>query len=241
MSDELHLSALPAEQQQIWDALSEADLSGFMLYGGTALALRYGHRLSVDFDFFGSQPVTPEKMAQRIPWLADHTDMVLQDEQDTYTVQVTCPGITSDNSVKLSFFGNVGFPTLDPPHQASNNIEIAAVRDILATKLKAVHGRTEPKDYIDIAEILRRSNSPVSQLQEGLADYAVLFPSANQSIALKALCWFAHEDLEVVNPSTRKLLTDTVLAVRSIPEPKAVFRPRIGQRRTHEPNGDINL
>jgi len=31
----------------------------FILYGGTALALRLGHRESVDFDFFSSETVIP--------------------------------------------------------------------------------------------------------------------------------------------------------------------------------------
>ncbi len=228
MSDNLYLSSLPSEQQKIWGAFAEADMSGFMLYGGTALALHYGHRLSVDFDFFGSQPVTAESIAKRIPWLTQHIDDTLQDEKDSYTVQVTCPGMETRDTVKLSFFGEVGFPTLDPPVVASNDIEIASTRDILATKLKAVHGRVEAKDYIDIAEILHRSSDPVLQLGEGLADYVTLFPNANPSIPLKALCWFKDDELSAVNQSTRAFLQETVCKVTHIPKAKPAFRSHIG-------------
>ncbi len=228
MNGDLHISALPPEQQGIWNAFSDADLSGFMLYGGTALALRYGHRLSVDFDFFGAPAVTSRAIERRIPWLKNHTVDVLQDETNTYTVQVSCPGMVTGNSVKLAFFGEMGFPTLDAPIVAANGVEVASPRDILATKLKAVHGRIEAKDYIDIAEILQRSEDPVTRLAEGLADYITLFPNANPSIPLKALCWFTDGELSAVNSSMRQFLEETVSKVSTIPPVKPVFRAQIG-------------
>ena len=42
---------LPDAQRKIWPQLA-AFKERFVLYGGTALALRLGHRQSVDFDFF---------------------------------------------------------------------------------------------------------------------------------------------------------------------------------------------
>ena len=41
---------LPRVQQQLWPELSATVAMGFVLYGGTAIALRLGHRPSVDFD-----------------------------------------------------------------------------------------------------------------------------------------------------------------------------------------------
>ncbi|WP_373321508.1 nucleotidyl transferase AbiEii/AbiGii toxin family protein [Rivihabitans pingtungensis] len=37
--------------------LAQASKLGFVLYGGTAIALRLGHRESVDFDFFSDRPL----------------------------------------------------------------------------------------------------------------------------------------------------------------------------------------
>jgi hypothetical protein len=37
--------------------LGPARSLGFVLYGGAAIALRLGHRQSVDFDFFSSRPL----------------------------------------------------------------------------------------------------------------------------------------------------------------------------------------
>lgn len=47
-----HFEILPSAQIQLWKELQPLKKLGFVLYGGTALALRLGHRVSVDFDFF---------------------------------------------------------------------------------------------------------------------------------------------------------------------------------------------
>lgn len=228
MKAELQLSVLPTEQQEIWNAFLDADLSDFMLYGGTALALQYGHRISVDFDFFGSTQVTPALMQKRIPWLADNTVAVLQNSKNTYTVQAHSPTSPDGKTVKLSFFGELNFPTMGEPIQAENSLEVASVRDLLATKLKAVYGRIEAKDYIDIAEILKRSDAPAKLLEKGLSDYQVLVNAPDAASPLRALCWFGEGDLSSVDQAARALLESTAAQVGDIPEPEPFFRPKIG-------------
>jgi len=45
------LNILPTSQRALWKEL-KATPKHFVLYGGTALALRLGHRISEDFDCF---------------------------------------------------------------------------------------------------------------------------------------------------------------------------------------------
>jgi hypothetical protein len=52
------LDILPASQRALWKEL-KATPRHFVLYGGTALALRLGHRVSEDFDFFTSATFQP--------------------------------------------------------------------------------------------------------------------------------------------------------------------------------------
>ncbi|MDP2367491.1 nucleotidyl transferase AbiEii/AbiGii toxin family protein [Rhodoferax sp.] len=54
------MDVLPQAQQRLWPQLSHAADLGYVLYGGTAIALRLGHRPSVDFDFFCEKPVDHE-------------------------------------------------------------------------------------------------------------------------------------------------------------------------------------
>jgi hypothetical protein len=42
----------------------------FVLHEGTAIALRLGHRASVDFDFFTSESFKPEKILSGVPLLS---------------------------------------------------------------------------------------------------------------------------------------------------------------------------
>ena len=51
------LHILPESQQSLWPSLAPLAQQGFVLYGGTAIALRLGHRISVDFDFFRTYAV----------------------------------------------------------------------------------------------------------------------------------------------------------------------------------------
>ena len=44
------------------------DLS-FVLYGGTAVALRLGHRVSIDFDFFKAEPLEKARIAASFPFV----------------------------------------------------------------------------------------------------------------------------------------------------------------------------
>ena len=47
------LDSLPPPQRRLWDELGTLPAE-FVLYGGTAIALRLGHRQSEAFDFFGA-------------------------------------------------------------------------------------------------------------------------------------------------------------------------------------------
>jgi len=59
-----NLSMLPPPQVRLWQELGSTPES-FKLYGGTALALRLGHRSSVDFDFFSNAPFDPDAWHRR--------------------------------------------------------------------------------------------------------------------------------------------------------------------------------
>ena len=82
----LQLQILPTaqQQQQLWPSLAVLRPVGCALYGGTAIALRYGHRISVDIDFFTSKPLDRRTLSSALPWL--NQAEVLQDQPETLTV-----------------------------------------------------------------------------------------------------------------------------------------------------------
>lgn len=174
---------LPATQKKVWPFLESVKNLGFCLYGGTALALRFGHRESVDFDFFSSRCIDKDSLVRHVPLLA-HA-IVIQDAPNTYVVLAAPPG--SDEAVKLSFFGGFEFGRVDAPELTDDGVLLAAsVRDLMATKLKVVFDRVEPRDYIDIAEMLGRGHT----LALGINDALALFPRFSPGICLKTLAYF---------------------------------------------------
>lgn len=50
---------------------SQPELNGMRLVGGTSLALQYGHRQSIDLDFFGHQPVSNEDILAMLKRVGD--------------------------------------------------------------------------------------------------------------------------------------------------------------------------
>ena len=187
-----------------------------MLYGGTALALRLGHRQSEDFDFFSDQPFKPTSLRESIPYLK-HAEMT-QFQDNTVTAIVDRNG-----PVKLSFFGALGIKRVqDPDVVEENGIQIASMMDILASKLKTVQSRAEAKDYRDIVGTLNAGLT----LAEGLAAAGAIYGKEfNGALSLKALTFFEDGDLPSLTPETRKKLLGAATSVNLKELPFIAARP----------------
>jgi len=56
------MNVLPPAQVELWPKLILLTDLGMTLYGGTAVALRLGHRESVDFDFFTDKEISKDSL-----------------------------------------------------------------------------------------------------------------------------------------------------------------------------------
>lgn len=178
--------------------------SGFVLYDGTAIALRYGHRQSVDFDFFAHRPFDPDELLAQIPFLAEAE--VVQRGVNTLTCQVARGGW-----VQMSFLGVPRLGQVAPPDiAAGNDLPVASPMDLAGTKISVVQKRAEIKDYIDIDRlIIAGIGLPVALAAAG-AIYGDVF---NPQISLKALCYFDDDELAALSEDVRDRLVDAVSAV----------------------------
>ena len=206
------LSILPEGQQRLWSQLGPVTRLGFVLYGGTAIALRLGHRQSVDFDFFTEKPLDPKALDAAFPILRQAT--LLQTGMDTLTFNVAASN-GSQQPVKVSFFGGIGFGRYAAPQTTQDGVlQVASLHDLTATKLKVVLQRVESKDYQDIAAMLKAG----VDLSLGLAIAKAMFGSAFQpSESLKALTWFEGGDLHRLGDEDKRTLIESAGAVRSLP------------------------
>lgn len=203
------LDILPAAQLKLWPELRPVRELGFVLYGGTAIALRLGHRQSVDFDFFSSRPVDREALRQALPFL--RTTRVRQDNRNTFEVATA-------SGVRLAFFGGLDFGRVGrPQHTEDGVLRVASLADLMASKLKVILQRSEAKDYQDIAAMVRAG----VRVDAGLAAAEKIFkPTFPPSESLKALVYFEGGDMPRLSAVDRKVLIEAAGAVKSLPRVK---------------------
>jgi hypothetical protein len=200
------LDILPAAQRNLWPMLGEVP-PHFVLYGGTALALRIGHRVSVDFVFFSHEPFVPAELLKSLAMLKDAK--LLQSVANTLTVVV--------NSVKVSFFGALTFGRVGEPDISSDKaVEIASLLDLAGTKAAVVTQRAESKDYIDLLALV---DGGVSLPQAIGAAVALMGERYNPLLTLKALVYFGDGDLHTLSPAQKERLTSLAATdLKSIPQ-----------------------
>lgn len=207
------MEILPDSQTKLWPKLANSKNLKMTLYGGTALALRLGHRKSIDFDFFTSSDITSSDLSREFPFLNDSGVRVLQSENNTYTYLVPSePGVTDPRKmVKLSFFGGINFGRVGEPSLTSDGVmQVASLEDLMSTKLKVILQRVELKDYVDVAALIQSGAS----LKRGLSSAGLMFGSAfSPADALKTLTYFKGGDLEDLDEGVKKYLVKEVSAV----------------------------
>lgn len=212
------MQILPPAQQRLWPELRKLTELGYVLYGGTAVALQLGHRQSVDFDLFTEKQLDKESIRKAVPWIAAST--VLQEDAATYTVLADTDPATAP--VKVSLFADIGFGRVgDPLTTVDGVLQVASLEDLMATKLKVLLQRVESRDYRDVAAMLVAG----VRLDHGLGAARALFgPAFQPSECLKALVYFQGGDLETLTAHERATLIDAVSAVSDLPQVKVKAR-----------------
>jgi hypothetical protein len=148
-------------------------LKDFALVGGTALALRLGHRISADIGLFTNTPFNSNQFAEYL--------------QSEFKFS---PDFIADNTINGEINGII-VDCIEHQYQwiekydSFDGIRLAGYKDIAAMKLNAISGNgTRLKDFIDVAYL-----SEVLSLNEMLHAYHQKYTS-NPLIALKSLVYF---------------------------------------------------
>lgn len=207
---DLHLDILPPAQKKLWPLLKDIPKE-FILYGGTAVALQLGHRVSVDFDFFSDFPLDKNKLVNQFPLLEKYK--LVQPELNT----IDCIVDFLEGPIKLQFLAGLGNRqkrVAAPLTAKDNQLKIASLKDLFATKLNTIQHRAECKDYIDIDAIIKSGLS----LEEGLGcAVAVYGKSFDPASSLRALCSYRDGDLNELKNEIKERLSTHAAAVEKIP------------------------
>ena len=141
----LYINAVSAKLMELTAELQhDIVLKDYILGGGTALALQLGHRTSKDIDLFTTGKQDNYRLIEYFSKNFKSFDIV---HVDTYILRLVIHNI----SVDLMSTNQI---ILETPVE-EGNVRLFGIKDIAAMKLRAVLLRNEPKDYIDIAFILK--------------------------------------------------------------------------------------
>ena len=119
-------------------------LKNFYLVGGTALALYYGHRRSIDLDLFSTDDFQNEDI---LPYLEKIPGFTYSNIHNPIGLFAFIGDIKVD-LVKHHYFSLIAPPVIE------NSVRMFSIEDIAAMKVAAVLKRAAKKDFWDISELL---------------------------------------------------------------------------------------
>lgn len=167
----------PHTLELIKNVMSKKVFNGLRLVGGTALALQYGHRSSIDIDLFGSLNIDNDELRVIISKFG--TLKVIKESENIKIYIV--------DGIKIDIV-NYSYPWLEPAI-VEDGIRLASPVDIAAMKINAVEGRGTKKDFIDIYVLLQHYS-----LSDILNYYSLKYPEHSFFRALMSLTYFDDAD-----------------------------------------------
>ncbi len=156
-------------------------LNEFYLVGGTALALHFGHRLSVDLDLFSTTEFNNEALI--VPLQEKFAGFVYRNTHNPIGLFGSIDGI------KVDFVKHHHHPLIENPVN-EGGIRILSIPDIMAMKIAAIMKRGVKKDFWDIAELLQYYS-----VEDFIRFYTKKYPSQQLLVSVPfALTYFSDAD-----------------------------------------------
>lgn len=188
---------LPPETEKTWHFLStQRALAGFVLVGGSALALRIHHRLSEDLDLAWPAPQLPRARIDALRHSADETGFTFKRNDDETAAREFAEGGLALHDYQQDFLVHglvkVSLFAPDPPmvrilagQPSETGPRLATLQEIFQTKCLVSAVRSKSRDWIDLFLLLRDHGFT-------LHDYAAVFAAsgdeAQRAIGLSRLC-----------------------------------------------------
>ena len=154
------------------------ELENMRLVGGTSLALQYGHRRSIDLDFFGE---TTEDVDELTDALKEHVKQVVVGGHSKRIKAYFLNGVKVD-------IVNYSYAWIDKPI-IENGLRLASPRDIAAMKVNAVIGRGTKKDFIDIYYLLKHYS-----FNDLIQFYLQKYPNGSEYRAMLSMAYFGDAE-----------------------------------------------
>lgn len=174
----LRYDAIPDSVREVLTTLAPLPaLGSFALAGGTSLALRFGHRVSVDLDFFTRTAFDAGNLLSALP--LDATEVARSEGSVTLVAGGT----------KIDFLRH-DYPLLEA-EEVLEGVRLMSLRDVAAMKLNAIANRGSKKDFFDLQRLLHSY-----RLEELLQAFEAKYPKSDRFVVLRSLAWFEEAELE---------------------------------------------
>ena len=185
---------LPGDAQECLAILGKTNTlpKGTYLAGGTALALHFGHRISVDLDFFIQKSFHQPTLSFELKKLGKYTEDRVADDTLLWAYgQTHCRLFRYSYPVIFPTHDFLGIPILDP-------------REIGAMKIGAVMNRGTKKDFVDLYELSYYQNISLDSCLEIYREKYGNFESGVYSFLL-GLSYFVETETTEMPKMFRKV------------------------------------
>ncbi len=184
--DAIHWETVTPEMRELLRFIGQRSFAKrFYLAGGTALALRLGHRCSVDLDFFSATDELLRRTRQEIlQALAPCNPQTLEDVDGNLLLLVL--------GLHVGFF-SYGYPLLERPDSVEG-VAVASLLDVGLMKMDALISRGSRKDFYDLYVVAQQL--PIADL---LAQGRGKYPYARdfELMAMESLVLFENADRDL--------------------------------------------
>lgn len=174
-------------------------LANARLVGGTALALQYGHRKSLDLDFFSSTTLDQESIITELRQLGE----INIQNRTKNIMQVVLNGVLLD-FVDYSCYEWIDSAVIE------DGITLASPVDIAAMKINAVIGRGTRKDFVDLYFLLQHFT-----LEEIMSFYHKKYPDYSEYQATLSLTYFVDAENQempvMLKPDKWEVMKTTII------------------------------
>lgn len=189
----LHLEILDNNRQELLKKIPPYS-KGFVLSGGTALALQLSHRKSFDFDFFSSSQIPKiflEKLSKGIV-----IGSIVTDTPDELT-------FFTKNNIKVTFL-YYPFKSHFKIIKLENGLSVFPVQEIALQKAYTIGRRGEYRDYFDLYVILKDKHMNLNEIIRGVKEvYGNIF---DEKIFLEQLAYFGDmQNFDIIPVSKTQL------------------------------------
>ncbi|MBO9614820.1 MAG: nucleotidyl transferase AbiEii/AbiGii toxin family protein [Dyadobacter sp.] len=176
--------------------LALPELASFSLVGGTNLALRLGHRISIDIDLFTANTFdmveVKDAIARAFP---EAIELSARNQTLLYQINGVKTDLIRHQYNDISVVDNV------------DGMRLASLPDVVAMKLGAVAGRGAKKDFWDIYAL-----SSKFTIKEMMDYYVQKYPASDPGQIVRSLVYFNDADQQ---PDPVDLLAVSWAAVKT--------------------------